>query len=288
VLRPPRRLFYRRAFHKRLLPSLPPQYRAAALLVFTRRVEPDERAIAREIDSFRPEIPALAGKEDLVSHPSPHSGTFSTNASGRGIPAPPRPASVEAHMRTGINPKGGLLLRRVVVGTAARRILELGTNTGFSGRYFLSSPACEWLDTVEGSEDLCNLARMNLARSSDRFRVLNMSFDHALEKLRAGEHAEAYDAAFLDGQHEREATLHYVDQLVALVRPGGTIILDDIYWSEDMNRAWRDVCRDRRFPLTIDFATKGVAVTGGGPGKRSGHFDLCQYIGRPRIYRKGW
>jgi predicted O-methyltransferase YrrM len=285
LTRPVRRIAFRRRFYGEFLPSLPEPYRPAALLAFTRQREPDEDAVAKEVESFRSEIPALAAKPKLLSHPSPHSGTFSTDDSGHSSPAALAEAPVEAHMKTGVDPYGGLLLRRLVEGTGARRVLELGTNTGFSGRYILSAPACEWLDTVEGSSDLCELARINLARTSDRFRVLNTLFDEALDELRSG---EPYDAAFLDGQHEREATLHYVDRMLALLNPGGMIILDDIYWSEDMHNAWEDVRRDDRLPLTIDYGSKGIAVAAGGGDGLAGHFDLCPYVGRPAIHRRGW
>jgi len=284
-VRPLRRLAFRRSFYGEFLPALPAPYRPAALLAFTRRREPGEDAVASEVERFREEIPKLASKPKLASHPSPHSGTFSTDESGHASPAALAEAPVEAHMKTGVDPYGGLLLRRLVEGAGARRVLELGTNTGFSGSYILSAPTCEWLDTVEGSADLCELARINLARTSDRFRVMNTLFDDALDEL-GGE--ERYDAAFLDGQHEREATLHYVDRMLALLKPGGMVILDDIYWSEDMNRAWQDVCGDARFPLTIDYASKGVAVAAGAPEGFAGHFDLCRYVGRPAVHRRGW
>ena len=288
LLRPIRRLVHRRAFQKEFLPSLPEPFRPAALLVFTGEKEPEERSLAEEIEGFRRGDPRLAEKSELVSLPSPRSGTFAVDTSGRAAAPKSAEAPVEAQMRIGVDPSGGLLLRRLVRGARARRVLELGTNTGLSGRYILSAPECEWLDTVEGSADLCRIAEVNLGRASGNFRVMNTLFDEALEELANDPEAQPYDAAFLDGQHEREATLHYVERMFPLLRPGGMVILDDIYWSEGMNEAWEKVRADPRFPLTIDFGSKGVAVAEAGTDGPAGHFDLCRYIGRPRFYRRGW
>jgi predicted O-methyltransferase YrrM len=220
----------------------------------------------------------------IESLPSPHSGTFSLDERRLARAAPPTPAPIARHARTGVGPRGGILLRRLVTGMGARRILELGTNTGFSGCYFLCADARPSLVTVEGSAAMCAIARENLMRFSGDFVIVHKLFDEAIDELLSRH--ERFDCAYIDGQHEREATLHYAARLALLVRPGGTLIFDDLYWSMDMNRAWREICASPAYSVTVDCAAKGAAVLAGSGPKR--HFDLCEFVGTPPIRRPDW
>ncbi len=75
--------------------------------------------------------------------------------------------------------------------------------------------------------------------------------------------------------------------MTALLNPGGVIVFDDIYWSDGMNQAWKELCQWPSFSVTVDLRGKGLCILGDGaqPGT---HHDICDYIGRPRIFRKDW
>ncbi len=161
--------------------------------------------------------------------------------------------------------------------------MELGTNTGFSGCYFLSCPQFEHLVTIEGSRDLCEIADRNLRRIADNFTIMNMLFDDAIEQLVQND--ENFDCVFIDGQHERKATSHYTKRVVPLLNKGGLIIFDDIYWSDGMNQFWKEICFSQGFSVTVDFRSKGVGILRSGEELKM-HYDVCEYIGRPRIFRK--
>lgn len=270
-------------FEHEFLPALPKPFAPAARWIYDRDWTAEERRLAREIEEFRGRIAEIAPAR-IESLPSPHSGTFELDALGRSRGAAPASAPSSAHARTGVDAAGGVLLRRLVDGLGARRVLELGTNTGFSGCWFLSAHARPTVVSVEGSADLCEIARRNLARVSRDFVVLHRLFDDAIDELAAT--AERFDCVFLDGQHERRATLHYAERVRPLLAPGAVLVFDDVYWSEDMNQAWQDLCGSDAYSLSVDFGWKGVVVTGGAGPKR--HFDLCELIGRPRIARPGW
>ena len=110
-------------------------------------------------------------------------------------------------------------------------------------------------------------------------------FDEAIEELH--EKNEKFDCVFIDGQHERKATMHYADRVLPLLNEGGSIIFDDIYWSEDMNRFWKEVCLRPEFATTIDLRLKGVAIRKKANEPKA-HYDICEYLGRPRFSMKGW
>lgn len=110
-----------------------------------------------------------------------------------------------------------------------------------------------------------------------------MMFDDALDMLR--DESATFDCVYLDGQHERQATLHYMERIRPLLSRGGAVVFDDIYWSDDMNQAWKDLCRMDVFSQTLDFGSKGVCVLRSGDETHV-HYDVCDYIGRPRIGRR--
>jgi hypothetical protein len=255
-----------------------------ASLLFFGDLTAEEREIGKRIEDFRGEM-RRATMGDVESFSSPRSRTFATDSTGHALPGPRTPSPQFVHAETGVDMKGGLLLRRLVEGLEARRVLELGTNTGLSGCYFLSAPGLEELVTIEGSAGLCEIADSNLRRISDRYTILNKLFDAAIDDLMA--RGATFDCVYVDGQHEREATWHYTRRLLPLVSERGALVYDDIYWSDDMNQFWKEVCVSGEFSLTVDLQLKGIAIPRRGVEPKVQH-DICDYLGRPRIHRKEW
>lgn len=268
----------RRNFEQDFLPALPPALRPAARGVFLQDWTAEERRLGRKVETFRPRIAEYGAT--LTSMSSPLPGTFQLDDRGHSRGAELTAATVGAHMQTGVRPSGGLLLRRLLSGAQAKSVLELGTNTGFSGCYMLAAESQPALLTVEGSPELCDIARANLARFSTQFEVRNGLFDEVLSELLAL--GRRFDCIFIDGQHEERATLHYAQRARLLLERGGLLVLDDIYWSHGMHAAWRTLCATPGYETTFDLGWKGVAVVGA-EQQRPLHFDLCEYIGRPRI-----
>jgi predicted O-methyltransferase YrrM len=271
-------------FKNDFLKRLPQAYRGAAKLLFYWRFTSEEKRIAKEIESFRPRIPELTAEKEIYSYSSPHSNTFQTDETGKVLPGSYVGSTVEAHMKTGSSTFNGILLRRIVEGAGVKRILELGTNTGFSGCYFLSVPGTE-LVTIEGSEALCEIARINMNRISGKHRIMHMLFDEAIDELI--KEGATFDCVFVDGQHEQKATLHYTQRVLPLLKPGSLIVHDDIYWSDDMNQAWQKLVRDPQFSETVDLFYKGVCRLKSGNGPK-GNYDMGEILPRPQLFKKDW
>jgi predicted O-methyltransferase YrrM len=120
---------------------------------------------------------------------------------------------------------------------------------------------------------------------SDSFTVMNMLFDQAIDELIEAE--ERFDCVFIDGQHEQEATLHYAERVRPLMNEGSCFVFDDIYWSDGMNQAWKELCRMESFSHTVDLLYKGICVYE--PHTRTTvHHDLGDVLPRPTIFRKGF
>lgn len=271
-------------FRGEFLGRLPQRFHGAAKLLFYFTFTAEEKKLASEIESFRSKIPSLSTAKKVYSYTSPHSNTFKTDEKGKAVPGEYIGSAVESHMKTGSSTFNGILLRRIVAGAGVKKILELGTNTGFSGCYFLSVPGTE-LVTIEGSDTLCEIAKINMDRFSDKHRIMNMLFDEAIDVLLAEK--ASFDCVFIDGQHEQKATLHYTQRVLPMLKPGALIVHDDIYWSDDMHAGWQKMVQDPQFSETVDLFYKGICVVGNGTAPKA-HYDLGEYLPRPEIFRKNW
>jgi predicted O-methyltransferase YrrM len=118
------------------------------------------------------------------------------------------------------------------------------------------------LFTLEGAETFAQLAKRNLSDLGlgSRATVVQGKFDDNLDEVTA----DQVQFAFVDGNHEYEATLRYWDKLAKKMPAGSVVIFDDIRWDVGMESAWRDLQRDSRFSLVVDLFTVGVGVIGDG------------------------
>lgn len=142
----------------------------------------------------------------------------------------------------------------------ACRALELGTCLGTTSRYLARGLKPEGqLHTIEGVPEFYHVAAQSFNReASGRIVPHAGHFDEVLpELLRREGH---FDFVFLDGNHRYEATMRYVNKIIPYCTPDAMIVLDDIYWSREMARAWNEMRADPRFPLTLDFYHVGILV----------------------------
>ena len=57
---------------------------------------------------------------------------------------------------------------------------------------------------------------------------------------------------YIDGNHQKEATLNYFELLVESVDNNSVLIFDDIHWSKPMTEAWQEIKQHPKVTLTID------------------------------------
>ena len=160
----------------------------------------------------------------------------------------------------------GQLLRMFVQMTGARRVLELGTFTGYSAICLASAlPSYGHLDTLELNDELEDLILEGFERAglSD---VISLHIGDCKETLRqfrqqmgltavpaaeTGAVADKdllYDIIYMDA-NKREYCEYY-DLVFDMVRPEGLILADNVLWDGK-------VCQD---PLPQDKQTLGIAA----------------------------
>jgi predicted O-methyltransferase YrrM len=129
-----------------------------------------------------------------------------------------------------VDPEVGALLRVLATSVGATRILEIGTAIGYSGIWLAGAlPTGGMLLTMEMDEARAREARDNFARAglSDRVSVV-VGDAH----LRMAKVSGPFDLIFQDGAKSLYTPL--LDRLVALLRPGGLLVTDNVLWDGEV------------------------------------------------------
>ncbi len=165
----------------------------------------------------------------------------------------------------------GELLFRLAKFQQPRRCLELGTHLGFSGLYQLAAlPQEARFLTLEGAPEIAAIARQHFRHFGYEPEQLVGDFAGLLPQLDLA--AYQPDWVLLDGNHRYEATLQYARMILPFMPAGSLMILDDIYWSEGMRRAWIELIQEEKVSLSLDLFHIGILFIGRKQAKE--HFRL--------------
>jgi predicted O-methyltransferase YrrM len=153
-------------------------------------------------------------------------------------------------------PKHAQLLFRLVNYFQPKSILELGTSFGISTLYMASAKKNAKVVTIEGCENVASIAKLNFEKAGVRnIQLINDSFNNALPKI--VESNTKFDFVFVDGNHKKESTLKYFEQILEKTDENSVIVFDDINWSEGMNEAWEKIKSHKSVTVSIDIFNMG-------------------------------
>jgi len=155
--------------------------------------------------------------------------------------------------------------------------LEIGTNLGVSGSYILEALKKKKQSkfiTMEGVSKLCEIAGDQFKKISDleKYQIYEGLYDITFPKLL--KKADKFNIIFIDGNHEKVATLRYFNSLKLKLLHPGIIILDDINWNSDMQIAWQIIKNDSIVSYSIDFFKLGIIIINDNNKKASQHYKL--------------
>ena len=123
----------------------------------------------------------------------------------------------------------GTLLKTLVAISRARRVVEIGTFTGFSALCMAEAlPDDGELVTCDIDPAAARTAQSFFDRSPHG-RKIRLRLGDALETVRSLAEGPWIDLVFLDADKERYAD--YYRELLPRVRPGGLIVADNTLWS---------------------------------------------------------
>lgn len=263
--------------------GLPRSLREAIAFIVTGTCEVDTVGVAAQAESRRLQI-ASEGQRKVPIWYSPKPGSSGTDPDLEPLPGEVMEFTMERIAKTGKDQKWGSVLYLLGKGFRSEYGLELGSCAGISALYLSSIPTMKRLVTVEGSEALSEIAKQSVSERSN-VEVLNMRFEEAIanihEKL-----PHPIDFAYIDGHHEKVATLHYFNKIIPHLKPGALVIFDDISWSHDMREAWDSLSQRKDFSHTIDLGEVGVCVMRDRTSSDDApprHWDLQPIIGRRPI-----
>lgn len=131
-----------------------------------------------------------------------------------------RPRMLSGHLQ-------GRLLSAISHMMRPRRVLEIGTYTGYSALCLAEGLAEDGqLHTIDINEELEDMVRRYFAESSYTHK-LHQHIGNALEVI--PELLESWDLVFIDADKENYA--RYYDLVLNNVRSGGFVIADNVLWS---------------------------------------------------------
>ncbi len=149
------------------------------------------------------------------------------------------------------------LLFRLVRYFNSSTILELGSSLG------LATSAMSWanpsatIQTVEGCNATAEIAQQMFNEHDLKNISLEIStFDEYFNKIK--DQDMVFDLIYLDGNHDKDATLHYFEVLLDHISEQSVIILDDIHWSPEMKQAWIEIIDRPDVTVSIDSYNWGL------------------------------
>ena len=135
----------------------------------------------------------------------------------------------QTHLRTNYpqmltGPLQGRLLRMLLSFSGARRVLEIGTFTGYSAACMaLGLPEGGHIDTLEINDELTDLIREGWQRAGVEGKI-SLHIGDAKDYLHAYS-GEPYDFAYIDA--DKRQYLQFFEALLPHLRSGGLIVADD-------------------------------------------------------------
>lgn len=131
-----------------------------------------------------------------------------------------------------ISPEQGQLMAMLVKLVNSRKIVEIGTFTGYSSTVMaLAMPEDSQLIAFDISEEYTRTARRFWKKAGVDQRVklvLGNAKESLKDFLQTGEQ-ESVDLAFIDA--DKSSYAEYYECCLKLIRPGGLILVDNVLWS---------------------------------------------------------
>jgi len=155
-------------------------------------------------------------------------------------------------------PRSARLLYRIAQSLQPKVIVELGTSLGISTLYLSASWPQATVYTFEGCPATAKVAKSLFAKwPCQNIRLIEGNIDETLSTfLETLE--DSIGLAYLDANHRYKPTLAYYGQLLAHSTEESIFVLDDIYWSDEMQQAWQELCQRPEVSLSLDLFDMGI------------------------------
>ena len=154
------------------------------------------------------------------------------------------------------SPKISRLLTRLIEYNNSKTILELGTSFGLNTLYLANKKNSKVI-TFEGSKDIADVARTNFEHfQKDNIELLLGNIDETLPKFLNAR--ISIDFAYIDANHRYKPTIAYFESIIKRMHEDSILVLDDIYWSKEMTRAWNEIKHHPQVTHSVDLFSIGI------------------------------
>lgn len=177
----------------------------------------------------------------------------------------------EIAKNSAVDAKYGKLLSRIVSHYQLKNGLELGTSLGIGSAYITFNTGLEQLISIEGCSSIYKSASQNIERLGlTNVQLINGEFDKVLDEILSNQ--KTLDIAYIDGNHQYEATMHYFKKILDRAHDETFMIFDDINWSTGMRKAWDEICTHPDIHVSMEFFRMGIVLKR--PEQAKEHFVL--------------
>ena len=153
--------------------------------------------------------------------------------------------------------KYGKLLYQLSNYYKPNQILELGTSLGIGTLHLQLGHPTSKVTTVEA----CPNTRAEAKKSFDEVNLDKINSIHAtFDTFFSAAVDTTYDLVFVDGHHDGDALLTYMNHLKSITHNETIFVLDDIRWSDSMLNAWNKIVGDDHYHVTMDLFRMGIVV----------------------------
>ena len=153
--------------------------------------------------------------------------------------------------------KNAELLYRIINFLQPKNSIELGTSLGLTSLYLATAAKQSTLFTIEGSESLSKFSNeLFLKNKVNNIRSIHGKFEAELPNIL--KKIDKVDFAFVDGHHDKEATIKYFHLLLEKTHNETIIVFDDINWSKGMQESWEIIRKNSRVKISVNLFYMGI------------------------------
>lgn len=164
--------------------------------------------------------------------------------------------------KTALPTKYGYILNQIIKHFNISDAIELGTGLGISSFYMLYCNDNVFLHTVEGNKELAELSyKVLYGNGFNNFKVYNYSFNEALDIIMPIIKHKDKLLFFIDGDHKGNQLKYYTFKILNETNSNYLfIVIDDIRWSSDMYKSWKELVKSDKVNLSIDLGRLGILI----------------------------
>lgn len=154
------------------------------------------------------------------------------------------------------SPKDGVFMARMLHYHSYGEVLELGSSLGISTSYLAAEST--QVTTMEGCPNILKEAQQVWKTLGNTNISAHLgSIDENLEDILD---AKKFGFCIVDANHSYEACMRYWRLIEPSIAEGGALVFDDIYWDAAMTKAWKEICKQTKASLKLDFFHFGILI----------------------------